>query len=146
MQLPWALAAASQKYAQRLAARMALTCAGAAAGLVGLGFATWALFAALRAQYGLVEAAAAIGAIYLILAGVLFAWRGAVGSAALRDTRSPGDRRLAAGAADAAAKQLQTDAAQAATLALGMEVTKQLTPVQLILVAALTGFVAGRKI
>jgi len=36
--------------------------------------------------------------------------------------------------------------AQAATLALGMDIVRQLTPIQLVLLAALTGFVAGRKI
>jgi hypothetical protein len=145
MPLPWALIAPSQKYAQRLVARMALACAGAAAGAVGLGFATYAFFAALRAQYGAVEAAAAIAATYLILAGILLAWRGVIGSTASRGAPTL-PTRLAADASQRTAKQLQTDAAQAATLALGMEVSRQLTPVQLILVAALTGFVAGRKI
>jgi hypothetical protein len=144
MQLPWALTAASRKYAQRLATRMALAGVGAAAALVGLGFATDALYAALRAQYGVVDAAAALAAIYLVLAGVLFACRGLVGSAAARD--SLGDRRLPAAVTDATAKQIEADAAQAATLALGVEAAKQLTPAQLVLLAALTGFVAGRKI
>jgi hypothetical protein len=146
MQLPWALTAASRKYARRLAARMALACAGAAAGVVGTAFATAALFAAIRAQYDVIDASAAIAALYLILAGVLFAWRGVVGTTEVRHGPVLDARQLARGAADAATKQIDADAAQTATLALGMNVARQLTPMQLILLAALTGFVAGRKI
>jgi hypothetical protein len=82
----------------------------------------------------------------LILAAVLFAWRGGVGAAAARDARLLGSRRLAGEVADVGGKQIDTDAAQAATLAFGRDVARQLTPVQLILLGALTGFVAGRKI
>ena len=90
MSLLWASSAGPRKQVRRPLAGVALSCAGAAFGLVGLGFATWALFVTIRAQYGVADAAAAIAAIYLVLAVALLAWRGKIAPVAAAETRSLG--------------------------------------------------------
>ena len=144
MSLLWASSAGPRKQVRRLLAGVALSCAGAAFGSVGLGFATWALFVTIRAQYGVADAAAAIAAIYLVLAVALLAWRGKIAPVAAAETRSLGNRQSVKDTTDRLARLI---AAGSATrpLALGEELAEQLTPVQLVLLAALTGFVAGRK-
>jgi hypothetical protein len=106
----------------------------------------------MREQYGVAAAAAVIATVYLLLAIGLFAWRVKVVSVDARPTRSTRNRRSDEPAADrensadTLAKQIATgNAAQARTLALSADPAKQLTPVQLVMLAALTGFVAGRK-
>ncbi|THD43528.1 MAG: hypothetical protein E7774_12700 [Bradyrhizobium sp.] len=116
---------------RRCLTRAVLACAGAAAGLVGLGFATAAVLESLRVKYDAIDAAAAVAGFYLLLAVILFVWRSAVGA-----------RR---GVAPRGQARSQASAAQATSAALGLELAQQMTPFQLVLAAALAGFVAGRK-
>jgi hypothetical protein len=70
MRLLSVLAAGSQLLARRLFVGAALAFACALSGTNGLGFVTYALFEALRLQYGVVNASIGLGAIYLIVAGI----------------------------------------------------------------------------
>jgi hypothetical protein len=124
------LIAALQKPLRRCLARAVLACAGAIAGLVGLGFATAAVLESLRVKYDTIDAAAAVAGFYLLLAAALFAWRSAVGGRRIAPPGQVGS---------------QASAAQATSAALGLELAQQMTPFQLVLAAALAGFVAGRK-
>ena len=72
MRLLSVLAAGSQQLARRVFVRAALAFACALSGAIGLGFATYALFEALRLQYGVVNASIGLGAIYLVAAGILY--------------------------------------------------------------------------
>ena len=139
------LAAQSQHRLRRffICACLALACA--LSGAIGLGFATYALFAAWRLQYGAVNAAIGLGAIYLILSGVLYLCCRRVGlpapAASRPAVRSAGE---AAAALESAAQP--SGAPQAAAIAMGLELAKQMTPLQLAVLAALSGFVAGRRL
>ena len=76
-----ALAAGSQQRLRRFAIRAALALAAALSAAIGLGFATYALFEAWRLQYGIINAAIGLSAIYFILAGVLYLCCGRIGLA-----------------------------------------------------------------
>lgn len=137
-----ALAASSQERVRRLAVRLALLLASILSAVVGLGFGTHALYYAWRVQYGAINASIGVGAIYLAIAIVLYLcsrrggkWSSDPPSLGLRSNADA----LTAGAQAAGASQ-------AAALGLGVELAKQLTPLQLVMLSALSGFVAGRRL
>jgi hypothetical protein len=140
------LASASQQRLRRLFICVGLTIAGALSGAVGLGFATYALFEALRLQYGVIDASLALAAIYLVLAAVFYLILRRVSQSPYPASgpvaRPVGDDPVEAfkAAAGAAAPP------QAAAIAMGIELARQLRPLQLALLAALSGFAAGRKL
>jgi hypothetical protein len=68
-------AAGERQCARRFFVRAALASACALSGTIGLGFATYTLFEALRLQYGIVNASIGLGAIYLVVAGILLSPR-----------------------------------------------------------------------
>jgi hypothetical protein len=140
-----ALAASAQGRARRFFLCAALALASALSGAIGLGFATYALFEAWRLQYGIVNAALGLSAIYIVLAVILYLCCLRVGAkpqrAAPAPGISPGDNFDAMKAATQA-----TGAPQAAALAMGVELAKQMSPLQLAMIAALSGFVAGRRL
>jgi hypothetical protein len=147
-----ALTAEPRRRLRRLFTGVLLACAGAAFALIGLGFATWALFVTAREQWGVVGAAAAIAAGYFVVAIGLFAWRAKVVASDAPQARSPENRppdepvTASADSAEALAKKIAAGgAAQAAAFAPGDELAKQLTPAQLVMLAALNGFISGRK-
>jgi hypothetical protein len=147
MEVLWALAAEPCRRIRRLAAGALLAFVGAAFGLVGIGFATRALFVAVQAQYGAADAAAAVSAAYIVLAAILFAWRAILLSRSAAAGPTPRSRPVVREAANAFAEQIAAaNVAQADTIGLGVELAKQLTPVQLVLLSALAGFVGGRKL
>ena len=139
------LAAGSQRRMRSFFIRAALALAGALSGAVGLGFATYALFYAWRLQYGVVNASIGLSAIYLILAGVLYLCSRSVGRAPIPQPTSALSGELS-GDAEAALKAQAGGASQAAALAAGVELAKHLTPLQFAMLAALSGFVAGRRL
>jgi hypothetical protein len=140
------LAAGSQLRLRRFVVRVALALGSALSAAIGLGFGTYALFYAWRAQYGVIDASIGLGAIYFIASGILYLCYRRAGMSSFSQPNpalSPGLTRdaeaLKAGAQAAGASQ-------AAALALGVEVAKQLTPLQLAMLSVLTGFVAGRRL
>ena len=67
-----ALAASSQRRARRFFLCAALAFASALSVAIGLGFATYALCEAWRQQYGVIDAALGLSAIYIVLAAILY--------------------------------------------------------------------------
>jgi lysylphosphatidylglycerol synthetase-like protein (DUF2156 family) len=130
-----ALAADAQQSVRRLIICACLAFAAVLSGAIGLGFATYALFVGVRLQYGAIAAAAVLAAFYLIVAGIFFLLYRRASRAASREAA----KRLNAAAQAASAPQ-------AAAVTMGLELAKQLTPLQLALLAALSGFVAGRRL
>jgi hypothetical protein len=140
-----ALTAGSQQLARRFFLGAALACACGLSGAVGLGFATHALYRALALQYGVVNASIAVAAIYLILAGILYlCYRRVAAPAAKAPSRLT--RALPDDAEALRAATQASDAPQAAAVAMGLELAKQMTPLQLTMVAVISGFVAGRRL
>ena len=135
-----ALAARSRNHVRRMVICAALATAGALSGVVAIAFATCALFEAWRAQYGVVSASIGLSTIYLVAAAVLFLCVRLVGGR--RSTTAPFRSREEAAAVAAAA----SPAPDAAALAAGVEIAKRLTPLQLALLAAISGFIAGRRL
>lgn len=147
-----ALTAEPRRRLRRLITGAVLACAGAASGAVALGFATWALFVTMQAQWGVAEAAAVIAAGYFVVAIGLFAWRAKVVARDGAPAPSVGHRQPdetpadSVNTADALAKKIAAgNAARAGGFAASDELAKQLTPVQLVMLAALNGFISGRK-
>jgi hypothetical protein len=140
------LAAGSQQRVRRFLVRAALAFASATAGAVGLGFATYALFHAWQLQYGVINASIGLSVVYLVLAGVLYLCCRSVGLARSAQSTSASSGGLAGGLEALKAGAQANNAPQAAALAAGLELAKQLTPLQLTMLAALSGFVAGRKL
>jgi hypothetical protein len=131
-----ALAADTQQRLQRLIVCACLAFTALLSGAIGLGFATYALFLAVRVQYGVIAAAVVLAVAYLILAALfLLLYRRASRRTPAREAAD----RLTAAAETAGAPQ-------AAAIAMGLELAKQMTPLQLALLAALSGFVAGRRL
>jgi hypothetical protein len=147
MRLLSVLAAGSQQLARRFFVRAALASACALSGAIGLGFATYALFEALRLQYGAVNASIGLGAIYLVVAGILYLCYRRAGPTLVANAPSglsqgrPGN----AEALNKAAGQA-SEAPQAVALAMSVELVKQMTPLQLTMLAVISGFVAGRRL
>ena len=147
-----ALTAEPRKRLRRVITGAVLACIGAGFGAVALGFATWALFATLQPQWGTAETAAVIAAGYFIVALILFAWRSNIVAPGAAATPSTGDHRPdepavnGADSAEALAKTIASgNAARAGGFAASDELAKQLTPIQLVMLAALNGFISGRK-
>ena len=134
-----ALAVGWQRRTRFFLARAALAVASLGFGLTALGFATSALYAAWRAQYGAVYASLDVAAIYLVVAVLLSLGRILVRSGPT--TRNSPDQYDGAASAPFAAP----DGAQGAALMAGAALAKQLTPLQLVLLGAMSGFFAGRK-
>jgi putative superfamily III holin-X len=140
-----ALAAQTQQRLRRFIICASLAFAAALTGATGLGFATYALFQALRRDYGAINAAIALAAIYIVIAGLLALIARRAGRPARADASPPPQAASAATDPLSAAAQ-DSGAPQAAAVAMGVELAKQLTPLQLTLLAALSGFVAGRRL
>ncbi len=146
MRLVSVLAASSQQFARRVLVRAALAFACALSGTIGLGFATYALLEVLRLRYGVVNASIGLGAIYLIAAGILYlcyrrtgSTTGANAPAGLSQGR-PGNAEALKAAAQAG------QSPQAAALAMSVELVREMTPLQLTMLAVISGFVAGRNL
>jgi hypothetical protein len=141
------LAAGSQQRLRRLAIRAAFVFAAALSAAIGLGFATYALFAAWRLQYGIINASIGLSAIYFILAGVLYLCCGRIGLTPPAKPASALAGGLSGDAEGLKAAAMQAGlSSQGAALAAGVELAKQLTPLQLVMLSALSGFVAGRRL
>jgi hypothetical protein len=139
------LAAQAQPRLRRFIVAACLAFAAALSGAIGLGFASNALFQALLMQYGAINASLALAAIYLILAGIFYlCYRRAKLAPRAPPVPAPLFTSDAADALKAAAQANGTP--QAAAVAMGVELAKQLTPLQLTMLAALSGFVAGRRL
>ena len=146
MRLLSVLAAGSQQLARRVLVGAALAVACALSGAVGVGFATYALFEALRLSCGVVNASIGLGATYLIAAGVLYLCYRRTGSRPF-PSASSGLSRGPAGKAEALSVAARASGApQAATLVIGAELVKQMTALQLTMLAVIAGFVAGRRL
>ena len=142
------LAAGSRQRLQRFAVRAALALAAVLSAAIGLGFASYALFEVWRLHYGAINASIGLSAIYFILAGVLYLCCGRIGL--MTPPAKPAS--ALAGGLGGDAEGLKAAAMQAglssqgAALAAGVELAKQLTPLQLVMLSALSGFVAGRRL
>ena len=139
------LAAQTQQRLRRFIVCASLAFAAALTGAIGLGFATYALFQELRLGYGAINAAIVLAALYLVVAGLLALLARRAGRPARADASSPPQAASAVPDPPSAAAQAG-GAPQAAALAMGIELAKQLTPLQLTLLAVLSGFVAGRRL
>jgi hypothetical protein len=146
MRLLSVLAAGSRELARRVVVRAALAVACALSAAIGLGFATDALFAALRTQYGVVNASIGLGAIYLIVAGVLYLCYRRAGSRPVANASSGLSRGRAGNAEALNAVARASEAPQAAVLAMSAELVKQMTPLQPTMLAVISGLVAGRRL
>jgi hypothetical protein len=135
------LAASSQRRLRRYLICAALVFASVLSVAIALGFATYALFETWRLQYGVIHAALGLAGIYFIIAVILYLCFLRVG--AVQASAPPAaDAKL-----DALAAAAQANAQpQAAALAMGVELAKQMSPLQLTVLAALSGFVAGRRL
>jgi hypothetical protein len=131
---------------RRLAICAALAMAGALCGVVGLAFATCALFEAWRLQYGVVTASIGLSVIYLVVAIILFVCIRMVGAPQSATTSLRPDDASTGDAAAALKSTAAGAASDAAALAVGVQIAKQLTPLQLALLAAISGFIAGRRL
>ncbi len=140
------LAARSRVRMRRVVICAALAGAGALSGVVGVAFATCALFEALRLQYGAVIAAVWLSAIYLVVALVLFLCRRRAAAPRAPPAALRPDEASAAGAAGLRSAAATGAASDAAALAVGVQIARQLTPLQLALLAAISGFIAGRRL
>ena len=107
-------------------------------------FATGALFEQWRSQYGLVNASLGLGAIYLLLSGILYLCCRRVDLAPFAKAHS--SETLHGGAYILGAAAEASGVRQAAALAIGAEIAQQMTPLQLTMIAAISGFAAGRKL
>jgi hypothetical protein len=146
MRLLSVLAAGSQQLARRFFVRAALAFACALSGTIALGFATYALFEALRLLYGVVGASIGLAAIYVIVAGILYLCYRRAGPTLVANAPS-GLSQGRGGEAEALKAAAQArELPQAVALAMGVELVKQMTPLQLTMLAVISGFVAGRRL
>ena len=146
MRLLSVLAAGSQQLARRVFVRAALAFACALSGTIGLGFATYALFEALRLQYGVVNASIGLGAIYLVAAGILYLCYRRAGPTPVANAPSGLSQGWAGNAEALKAAAQASESPQAAALAMSVELVRQMTPLQLTMLAVISGFVAGRRL
>ena len=110
------------------------------------GLLTCALYEALRLHYGAVTALFGLGGIYLIVAGILYLCYRRAGSRPVANASSGLNRGRNPNAEAVNAAARASEAPQAVALALGAELVKQMTPLQLTILAAISGFVAGRRL
>jgi hypothetical protein len=141
-----ALIAGSQQLVRRVLVLGALAFACALSVTIGLGLLTCALYEALRLHYGAVTALFGLGGIYLIVAGILYLCYRRARSSSAGNTSSGLSREQARNAETLDASAQAGEAPQAVALALGAELVKQMTPLQLTILAAISGFVAGRRL
>jgi MFS family permease len=143
-----AMAGRARRGLRRAAIRAALALGGTLSALAAVGFATCALFEAWRAQYGAVIAALAVSGVYLVLAALLFLCLRLLGGEKPPAAAGPPPPPPPPAREDEAAKAARPTGAEseAAALAVGVEIAKTLTPLQLTIVAAISGFIAGRKL
>ena len=146
MRLLSVLAPDSRQLARRVLVRVALAFSCALSGIVGLGFATCALFEALRPLYGVVNALLGLGAIYLIVAGILYLCYRDAAPRPVADTTAGLNRGRPRGAEAINAAARANEAPQALALAMSAELVKQMTPLQLAALAAISGFFVGRRL
>jgi hypothetical protein len=146
MRLLSALTAGWRQLARRFFARAALAFACALSGTIGLGFATYALFEALRLQYGVVNASIGLGAIYLVAAGILYLSYRRAGPTLVANAPSGLSQGRAGDAEALKAAALTSEAPHAVALAMSAELVRQMTPLQLTMLAVISGFVAGRRL
>ena len=146
MRLLSVLVPGSRQLARRVLVRVALAFSCALSGIVGLGFATCALFEALRPLYGVVNALLGLGAIYLIVAGILYLCYRDAAPRPVADTTAGLNRGRPRGAEAINAAARANEAPQALALAMSAELVKQMTPLQLTALAMISGFVAGRRL
>jgi hypothetical protein len=135
-----ALAEESKQHVRALVVAAILGLAAVAFASVGVAFATYALFETLRATYGVVEASLFVSALYFVVAAILFA----VARQRGKPRRAPTAHSTPA--PSPAAAWPASGAPQTAAIAMGLDLAKQMSPLQLTILAALSGFVAGRKI
>ena len=140
------LTAGSRQLVRRVLVRAALALAFALSGAIVAGFATFALFVTLRLQYGVVNAAIGLGAIYLVVASVLYLCYRCAGTKAGANASSGLSRGPTGNAAAFNAAARASEAPQAVALAMSAEFIKQMTPLQLMMLAVISGFVAGRRL
>ncbi|MGD0187236.1 MAG: hypothetical protein ABSC25_18575 [Roseiarcus sp.] len=140
------LAAGSQQLARRFLVRTSLAFACALSGTIGLGFATCALFEALRLQYGVVNASIGLAAIYVIVAGILYLCYRRAGPTPIASAPSGLSQPRAGNAEALKAAAQASEAPQAVALAMSVDLVKQMTPLQLTMLAVISGFVAGRRL
>ena len=136
----------TRQLARRVLVRVALAFSCALSGIVGLGFATCALFEALRPLYGVLNALLGLGAIYLIVAGILYLCYRDAAPRPVADTTAGLNRGRPRGAEAINAAARANEAPQALALAMSAELVKQMTPLQLTALAMISGFVAGRRL
>ena len=146
MRLLSVLAPGSRQLARRVLVRVALAFSCALSGIVGLGFATCALFEALRPLYSVVNALLGLGAIYLIVAGILYLCYRRAAPRRVADTTAGLNRGRPRGAEAINAAARANEAPQALALAMSAELVKQMTPLQLAALAAISGFFVGRRL
>jgi hypothetical protein len=140
-QLLSTLAQGSRRHVRTLAAQAVLGLAAVAFASVGIAFATYALFEALRELYGAVHASLVVSAVYFIVAAIVSAISRRVG----HDRRPP--KSAASESAPSPTRAAPSaDAPQIAAIAMGLDLAKQMSPLQLTLLAALSGFIAGRRV
>jgi hypothetical protein len=146
MRLLSVLVPGSRQLARRVFVRVALAFSCALSGIVGLGFATCALFEALRPLYGVVNALLGLGAIYLIVAGILYLCYRRAAPRPVADTTAGLNPGRVRGAEAINATARANDAPQALALVMSAELVKQMTPLQLAALAAISGFFVGRRL
>jgi len=141
MTLLAALTQEPRRRARRAFLAAILGVCGALFGAVCLGFATLALFEFVRALYGAVIGALIVSGAYFFvsIAFLIGARRAGRDAGGARDiVREPG------GAPGAEAKS--EHATHAAVLAMGLDLAKKLTPLEIAVLAILSGFAAGRRL
>ena len=146
MRLLSVLAAGSQQLARRVFVRAAVAFACALSGTIGLGFVTYALLEALQLQYGVVTASIGLGAIYLVAAGILYLCYRRAGSTPVAIAPSGLSQGRAGNPEALKAAAEASESQQTAALAMSVELVRQMTPLQLTMLALISGFVAGRKL
>ena len=146
MRLLSVLAAGSQQLARRVFVRAALAFACALSGTIGLGFETYALFEVLRLQYGVVNASIGLGAIYLVAAALLYLCYRRAGPTPVANAPSGQSQGRVATLRLSKRRRRRARSPQAAALAMSIELVKQMTPLQLTMLAVISGFVAGRRL
>jgi hypothetical protein len=146
MRLLSVLAGGSQQLARRFFVRAALAFACALSATIGLVFATYALFEALRWQCGVVNASIGLGAIYFVAACILYLCHHRAGPMLVANARFGLSQGQAGNAEALKAAAQASEATQAVALAMSVELVRQMTPLQLTMLAAISGFVAGRRL
>ena len=137
MRLLSVLTAGTQQLARRILVRTALAFACALSGTIGMRFATYALFESMRLQCGVINALFELGAIYLIVKGILSLCYRRAGSRPVANAFFGLKRGRVPNAEAANAVARPSEAPPAVALAMSAELVKQMTPLQPTMVAAI---------